>query len=671
MIHIPRIPPRYKQFILPLLQAALAFVLSASTLDGGYAPFSLAVTAAAGTHLSAALCVLSGALGAWVFLDFQPGLRHLASAILILSAALALEGHPLAERPAFRPLASAAVTALVQSIYLIGRPPVAWAVFFAALSAQYIACRLFPFLWSKQDRHKRVHAALLLLGALALSLVPITSRGGFSLGRTVMALPLLMSARLFSPACCCAIGLGAGLLIDLQATPYEAIFAATFACGCAAAACTAHRRWTSAAAYCISTAAAGILFGILPHTVYISEAVSGAVLFLLLPPRWVPTACTKPVAATASPSPLKRQLEQSAAAFRDLYDSFFRGTAPAAAENPSVIFDRAAQQVCRKCVLRDTCWQHNYNETYTAFNDACPHLLRNAQAQAQDFPLYFTSRCIHLQPFLAAVNTELRAFLLRRQYRQRLLETRRQAQEQYAQLGELLAGTATAVEAVSTAAALEYRVGSALRPRQQKGVCGDQLAVFEVGSTLYLLISDGMGSGEPAHREAAMTVRLLQQFLSAGIAPSPALKTLNGALALRGEDGGGFPTIDLLALHRESGSAELYKYGAAPSYCKCGKAVTRFTAAGLPAGLQTGGQAPEYTRLSLQRGSFFVMVSDGIADEKDDGWLQNLLSAWNGTDPEALTAHIMEESRQCKGLSDDCAVLELSLSDGGEKKRYI
>ena len=168
-----------------------------------------------------------------------------------------------------------------------------------------------------------------------------------------------------------------------------------------------------------------------------------------------------------------------------------------------------------------------------------------------------------------------------------------------------------------------------------------------------------------------MTVRLLQQFLSAGIAPSPALKTLNGALALRGEDGGGFTTIDLLALHRESGSAELYKYGAAPSYCKCGKAVTRFTAAGLPAGLQTGGQAPEYTRLSLQRGSFLVMVSDGIADEKDDGWLQNLLSQWNGTDPEALTAHIMEESRQCKGLSDDCAVLVLSLTDGGERKRYI
>ena len=69
---------------------------------------------------------------------------------------------------------------------------------------------------------------------------------------------------------------------------------------------------------------------------------------------------------------------------------------------------------------------------------------------------------------------------------------------------------------------------------------------------MYLLLSDGMGSGEAAHREAAMTVRLLRQFLEAGIEPGPALKTLNTALSLRGESGGGFTTIDLLALQRAS-----------------------------------------------------------------------------------------------------------------------
>lgn len=673
MIHIPRIPQRLRQnkIAVPAVQTALAFLLSSSLLGGGYAPFSLAVTAAAGPHLPGFFCVLGSALGAWVFLDFQPGLRHLASAILICCANTAFYDTRFAARPFFRPLMACAVTALVQSVYLIGRPVAAWAVFLVSLSAQGCACWLLPSLWSKQRNNETQQAQLLLLGALALSLVRLCSSGGFSLGRAAMALPLLLCARLYSPAHCAGIGLCAGLAVDL-ALQGQAVFAVSAACGCALAAAAAMHRGTAAAAYCCAATVASVLFGELTPAIYIGEAVSGALLFLLLPRRWVPTVCTKPVVVSPpTPSALKRQLEQSASAFRELYDSFFRGTAAPPPENPSVIFDRAAEQVCRKCVLRDTCWQQNYNATYNAFNDACPHLLRHGQAAAQDFPLYFTSRCVHLQPFLAAVNAELHTFLLRRQYHQRLLETRRQAQEQYAQLGDLLSNAATAVEAVSVASPLGYRIGSALRPRQGNSVCGDQLAVFEVGSTLYLLISDGMGSGESAHREAAMTVRLLQQFLTAGIEPTPALKTLNAALSLRGEDGGGFTTIDLLALHRENGGAELYKYGAAPSYLKRGGSVTRFTAAGLPAGLQPGNHPPENTRLSLTGGSFFVMVSDGIADENDDEWLQNLLAGWNGKDATALTALILSESRSRKGLNDDCAVLVLSLSppEDGQKRR--
>lgn len=121
---------------------------------------------------------------------------------------------------------------------------------------------------------------------------------------------------------------------------------------------------------------------------------------------------------------------------------------------------------------------------------------------------------------------------------------------------------------------------------------------------MYLLLSDGMGSGEAAHREAAMTVRLLRQFLEAGIEPGPALKTLNTALSLRGESGGGFTTIDLLALQRSSGQAALYKYGAAPSYCKRGGSVSRYAGQSLPAGLQAVRDAPECTRLQLTAGSF-------------------------------------------------------------------
>ena len=74
-----------------------------------------------------------------------------------------------------------------------------------------------------------------------------------------------------------------------------------------------------------------------------------------------------------------------------------------------------------------------------------------------------------------------------------------------------------------------------MRAKEGQRVSGDAWAHFETAEgRLCLLLSDGMGSGESAHREAAMAVRLLERFLKAGIEPAVALKTLSGALALKG-----------------------------------------------------------------------------------------------------------------------------------------
>lgn len=656
--------PKFPLLRLPqrkaLLQMVLTFLLTASQFSSIHAPFALAMVAAAAPGQAGFLCLLGAFGGSWLFLDFQSGLRFLAICILILSANTAFYDTRLYEHVAFRPLCAAIAATLVQSVYLLDRDLWCSAVFLCALCAQTASCIAFSWLFSAQEKAKKHLALSLLACALCLAIIPLESSGGFSLGRALLTAPALWCCSFCSPCQSAALGFCVGLAADLVPQSPVAVSCVLLTCSCALASWLRQRRELSALGFCLGAAVIPTLLGTDYPAVYLWEALCGSTLFLLLPKRLHSSSISLPEKLPAAPQ-VQVQLQQSAAAFRDLYDSFFRGTTVSPPENPSVIFDRAAEQVCRDCVLCSNCWQENYNTTYNAFNDACPAILRRSQALPQDFPLYFTSRCVHLQAFLAAVNTEVRAYLLRRQYHRRLSEARRQAQDQYAQLGDLLSSTAGAVEAMAPATPLGYRIGSALRPRQGNNICGDQLAVFEVGSTLYLLLSDGMGSGETAHREAAMTIRLLQQFLKAGIDPVPALKTLNTALALRGEDGGGFTTIDLLALQRSNGSATLYKYGAAPSYLKRSGSVSRFTAAALPAGLQNDTQPPPYTRLSLPGGSFFVMISDGIADENDDEWLQNLLAGWNGNDASALTTLILSESRSRKGCSDDCAVLVLYL----------
>lgn len=249
------------------------------------------------------------------------------------------------------------------------------------------------------------------------------------------------------------------------------------------------------------------------------------------------------------------------------------------------------------------------------------------------------------------------------------MPTRAQAAGQYAQLSELLSGAAETLEAQPTAAEtlLTYRVGAALRPKEGENVSGDSVTHFETeDGRLCLLLSDGMGCGEEARRESALAVRLLERFLRAGVETSGALKTLNSALTLRAEVSESFTTIDLLTLSLRDGAAEVYKYGAAPSYVKRGARVRRITGSCLPAGLQSADTRPETTGFTLEKGSFFVMLSDGVADVNDDGWLMALLEKFQGDDPQALASAILAAGRERRGGDDDCAVLALYRDkDGG------
>ena len=402
----------------------------------------------------------------------------------------------------------------------------------------------------------------------------------------------------------------------------------------------------------------------------------GSALFLLLPGRVFGGKRVKQRAAAEFPAALegmRAQLTRMAAALRDLYDSMGRSAPVSTEENPAVIFDRAAEKVCRGCALCELCWQKEYTGTFNALNDATPFLLERGRALAKDFPGYFADRCIHLPDFLTAVNGELSAFLLRRQYRRQLEETRRSAKGQYAQLSDLLTATAAGlgeVRATASQAAAACRIGAALRPKEGETVCGDTVVSFRTESGLLcLLLADGMGSGEAARRESALTCRLLEQFLEAGIEPEAAMKTLNSAMALRGADTGSFTTIDLLTCRPDTGELAFYKYGAAPSYLKKGGTVRRITGGSLPAGLRGGAAVPDVTRATLEPGSFAVMISDGVADPGRDEWLQNLLAGWEGEDPQTLAGLILSESIRRENLQDDCGiqVLYLPRPDGVKK----
>ena len=674
-ITLRRQPPAY--LLSWGIRFFLAAALTASQTPDGHAPFALGCIAAAGPGGGGIAALAGTGAGAMLFLEFGDALPFLAAGILILTASATFRGTALWRRPLFMPLASSALFAAVGGIYVIQSlaPAEHLAPYIAAAALTGVSAWFFrPLLRPAGDRP--APESLLFLAAALLTAVSDLTISGVSVGRALLCLLLAYTAYEKGPAAGAAAGLGAGLTADLCAGTGGVLFAAAYGLGgLLAGSRLPGGRAAAGLAFFVSSIAA-----LLPARTPLAgplllESSLGTALFLLLPGRLfggkrVRRAESAETAA-ASGGRLKDQLNRAAAALRELYDSMGR-TPPSTDENPAIVFDRAAEKVCRGCALCDLCWQKEYTGTFNAFNDATPYLLERGRALPKDFPAHFTGRCIHLPDFLTAINGELSAFLLRRQYRRQLEETRRSAKGQYAQLSELLTATAAGLGETMTAAGAAplCQVGAALRPRDGETVCGDTVVSFRREDGLWcLLLADGMGSGEAARKESSLICRLLRQFLEAGVEPEAALKTLNSAMALRGAETGSFTTIDLCTCDPSTGETAFYKFGAAPSYLKKGGVVRRVTGGTLPAGLRGAPAAPDVTRVSLDPGGFAVMISDGVADPGRDEWLQDLLAGWEGEDPQTLAGLILSESIRRERLQDDCGIQVLYRPREGAAKK--
>jgi len=649
----------------------LAAALTAARTAGGYAPFALGLVSAAGGGAAGAAAFAGTAAGALLFLDFSRALPHLAIAVLILTAAAAFRGSSFLGTPKALALTAGVLSLTVGGIYAVQSlaPLEALPESIAAASLTAVSAWLFrPVL--ERDREGPLEAGSLLLGAaLLLTLSPLEVLG-VSPGRLLLCLLLLCAAYDRGLTTGVSAGLGLGLTMDLCMG--SDVFAAALGLGgLLAGRRQGTRRWTAGGGFLLGVLAVTLLSRDDHALPLLVEAALGTGMFLLLPGRLFGGKRLQRPALPEAGNQLRDRLNKAAGALRDLYDSMGRAAPKATEENPAVIFDRAAERVCRGCALRDLCWQKEYTGTFNAMNDATPYLLERGRALPKDFPPYFADRCIHLPDLLSAINTELSAFLLRRQYRRQLEETRRSAQGQYAQMSELLTAAAAGLErevVQAFGAETDYPIGAALRPRRGETVCGDTVTSFRREDGAWcLLLADGMGSGESARRESALTCRLLRQFLEAGIEPEAALKTLNSAMALRGAETGSFTTVDLCVFDGQAGEAVFYKYGAAPSYLKKGGAVRRVSGSSLPVGMRGTPAAPDVTRTRLEPGSFVVMVSDGVTDPLRDDWLQDLLAGWQGEDPQTLAGLILTESIRRESLQDDCGVQVLYRPSGEEK----
>ena len=116
-------------------------------------------------------------------------------------------------------------------------------------------------------------------------------------------------------------------------------------------------------------------------------------------------------------------------------------------------------------------------------------------------------------------------------------------------------------------------------------VSGDNYSFLELDNgQMAMMLSDGMGSGSNACKESELVLELLEKFLEAGFSEETALKMMNSAMVIRGEDDL-YSTVDICSLDLYTGCCELYKIGAAATFIKHGDFVERVESSSLPVGV--------------------------------------------------------------------------------------
>lgn len=237
-----------------------------------------------------------------------------------------------------------------------------------------------------------------------------------------------------------------------------------------------------------------------------------------------------------------------------------------------------------------------------------------AKQNATILPPLFLARCCHTDSFLRAVNDALSTQLAKVQYQSRLAESRQILCDQYRVLSRLLQNLAEPSQAQAEPDQYAPELGFRATGLRGSNISGDYGASFRAGEWYYLLLCDGMGSGEQARDEAVSASALLKELIESGIDAHDAMQTINGLYILR--DGGGFAAIDLLQVSLVTAEGFLHKWGAAPSFLKFGRTVQRLGSALPPPGLGVGrSYGPECLRVSLQRGEALILTSDGVDAE--------------------------------------------------------
>ena len=453
-VTLPETQPQIAIALSWILNFALGMILATIPLFGGSGPFGIAAAARAAGGISSLMCALGASIGYLTAYGFQEGIKSVAAVVLVFTAGFVFQDLRVSRKAVFMPSIAAGFTLLTSFLgfytasagtYMI-LPLLAQTII--SFGAAYFFREAFvaeePATEAAELR--RGISLILLLACILMALSRATILDTVSLGRVCAILLVQMTAFRGGPLCGAAAGVLLGTAMDAAAGhtvfyalayPLSAMISGVF---------SRHGRLIFLLGYILCGALSVVMFaGNTLHTELLYENFTASVVFLVLPAKVLNqygAILSLPQSSTGE-SGLRRytarRVRQMATAFEDLYATVAGAMSEKTNdEDITQVFDRASELVCRKCKNKNECWNGNYMDTLSVFNDVSEQIRVRGMLKKEDLPGHFLERCHKAEELVIAVNGELRGQIYRRQFAARLRENRFAAYGQYQDLSEIL-----------------------------------------------------------------------------------------------------------------------------------------------------------------------------------------------------------------------------------------
>lgn len=195
-------------------------------------------------------------------------------------------------------------------------------------------------------------------------------------------------------------------------------------------------------------------------------------------------------------------------------------------------------------------------------------------------------------------------------------------------------------------------------------VSGDNYSFMELSSgELFMILADGMGSGEMAYRDSGSFLEVLECLMEAGFEKKSALRMLN-TLFVMNFDGRTFTTLDMVSLDLHTGVCEIMKNGAAATFIKRKDHVDMICSEALPVGVDMEAES-DLAVTKVEEGDMVIMVSDGVIEgfDREQASLSTFIDEMVCQNPNDMANQILMNALagRIREAADDMSVLVAGL----------